>query len=97
MLVRNLPDEDRTEAHKILEAHRQDLEDKFHLYRVSAQAAGAAIHAEPYNADEARSAFAKANDRLAEFRQAVQDVVIEIAGKISDKGREHLHAGIVGS
>jgi uncharacterized membrane protein len=96
LLVRGLPDVDRATAHDILEQHRQDLQDKLHLYRTSAQAAAAAIHAEPFNADNARAAFTKANEQSAEFRQALQDMVIEIASKMSPKGREHLRAGIAG-
>lgn len=96
ILLRELPDADRASAHEILLAHRQDILDKFHVYRQSATAAAAAVHAEPFNADDARTAFATANGNSAEFRQALEDMVIDIAGKISPKGREHLRAGIAG-
>ncbi len=96
MLLRDLPGGDRAVAQDILEQHRQDLQSKFHLYRSAAQAAGAAIHAEPFNIDNTRAAFAKANDLSAEFRRALQDTLIEIAGKISPMGREHLRPGIAG-
>jgi uncharacterized membrane protein len=95
-LLRELPEADRSNAQAILDAHRQDLLDKLRLYRQSALAAATAVHAETFDADDARAAFAKANGNSAEFRQALQDMVIEIAGKISPKGREHLRAGIAG-
>lgn len=96
MLLRGLPDGDRATAHDILEQHRQELQSKFHLYRSAAQAAGAAIHAEPFDVDGTRAAFAKANDLSADFRRSLQDTLIEIAGKISPTGREHLRPGIAG-
>jgi uncharacterized membrane protein len=96
ILVRDLPEPDRANAQAILDAHRQDLQDKLHLYRQSALAAAAAVHAESFNTNDARAAFAKANGNSAEFRQALQDMVIEIAGKISPEGRERMRAGITG-
>ena len=96
ILLRELPEADRAGAHEILLAHRQEILDKFHVYRQSATAAAAVVHAEPFNADDARAAFATANANSAEFRQALEDMVIDIAGKISPKGREHLRAGIAG-
>ncbi len=96
ILVRDLPDADRAIAQTVLDAHRQDLQDKLHLYRQSALAAATLVHAESFSTDDTRAAFAKTNGYSAEFRQALQDMVIEIAGKISPKGRDHLRAGITG-
>jgi uncharacterized membrane protein len=96
MLLRDLPDSDRAAARDILEQHRQDLRSKFHLSRGAAQAAAAAIHAEPFNADDTRAAFAKANELSADFRRSLQDTLIEIAGKVSPAGREHLRPGVAG-
>ena len=95
-LLRSLPDTDRAVARDVLEQHRQDLLAKLRLYRSSAAAAGASLRSEQFSEADARAAFAKANGHAAEFRQAVQEVVIEIAGKMSPAGREHLRPGVGG-
>jgi uncharacterized membrane protein len=95
-LIQTLPDADRPIAQEVVDQHRQDLAGKLRAYRVSAVAAAVAVRAEPFNDETARQAFAKANEQSAIFRQTVEDMVIEIAGKVSPAGREHLRPGIGG-
>ncbi len=91
-----LPDADQPIVKEIFAQHRDDLIQKWRASRMSAQRAGKALRADPFDAAETHADFEKSNERQTEFRTAVQDMFTEIAGKISAEGREKLHSPVGG-
>ncbi len=88
---RDLPEADQTIAHTIAESHYNDILDKWRAFRPANQRAALAMHADPFDPEEARAAYEKANQRSEDFRKALQETIIEVAQKISPEGREQLH------
>ena len=90
MLLRDLPEADRTVAHTVMESHYNDIVEKWRAFRPANQRAALAIHSDPFDPAEARAAYDTVNKRSEDLRVAVQNTMIEIAQKISPEGREHL-------
>ncbi len=87
---RDLPDADQAIARGVVDNHYADIMEKWRAVRPANQRIGLAMHANPFDPDEARSAYEKANEKSEEFRKALRETLIEIAQKISPEGREHL-------
>ena len=88
-----LPDNDQAVANEILGRHREELLTKWRAQRNAIQRSVQSLHATPFDPADAHTNFAASNQKAMELRSAIQDTMIEIAGKISDEGREHLHFG----
>lgn len=88
---RDLPEADQVIARGIADNHSSDILEKWRAFRPANQRAALAMHADPFDPEEAKAAYEKANQRSEEFRKALQDTLIEIAQKISPEGRERLH------
>ena len=91
-----LPDADKPIVKDIFARHREDLILKWRAARMPAQRAALALRADPFDEAQARMDLDQANERQTEFRKAVQDMFVEIAGKISPEGREKLRSPIGG-
>jgi uncharacterized membrane protein len=87
---RGLPEADQPVARDIIEAHRAQIMARWLALRPAAQHATATVRTTPYMPDEAKASFESLNDRNQALRQAIQDAVIEVAGKISPEGRKEL-------
>jgi uncharacterized membrane protein len=87
-----LPEGDRSVAEEIYARHRDEIIQKWHASRAAAQRANRGMRASTFNEGEVRADIAASNDRFMEFRRAVQDLFIDIGGKISQEGRERLRA-----
>jgi uncharacterized membrane protein len=90
VLLRDLPAADKAIAHTVMESHYSDIIEKWRAFRPANQRAALAMHADPFDPAEARAAYDNVNKRSEDLREAVQNTMIEIAQKISPKGREHL-------
>ena len=88
---RDLPAADQVIARGVVDARHGDILDKWRAFRPANQRAALAMHADPFDPEEAKAAYEKANQRSQDFRKTLQDVLIEIAKKISPEGRERLH------
>ncbi|MDB5397644.1 MAG: hypothetical protein JWM91_5150 [Rhodospirillales bacterium] len=88
---RDLPEADQAIARGVVDSHYNDILEKWRAFRPASQRAAMAMHADPFDPEEAKAAYEKANQRSEEFRKALQDTLIEIAQKISPNGRERLH------
>ncbi len=86
-----LPDADQVIARGVVDSHAADIMDKWRAMRPANQRTSLAMHADPFDPDEARAAYEKANEKSEAFRRALQDTLIEVAQKISPEGRQHLH------
>ena len=95
-LWQGLPEADQSIVKEIFARHRDELIAKWRLTRVSAQRAGVALRADPFDETQARADLEKSNERQTDFRKAIQDMFIEIASKISAEGREKLHSPVGG-
>ncbi len=91
-LWEELPDGDRPVAEEIYARHRDEIVQKWHAFHAATQRANRGMRASTFNEGEVRADIATSNDRLMEFRRAVQDLFIDIGGKISQEGRERLRA-----
>ena len=89
-VLRELPEADQPIARGVLDSHMSDIIEKWRASRPANQRAALAMHADPFDADEARAAFDKANQRTEEVRKALQAAMIELAQKVSPEGREKL-------
>ena len=87
---RDMPQADQPVAKAIVAKHHDLIMEKLGALRPSNRAAGGVVRAGSFDAEAARRAFDDTNQRLTEFRTAIQDTVIEIASKISPEGRKHL-------
>lgn len=88
-----MPNADQAIVREILGRHHDELVAKWRASRTANQHAGISLHSAPFDPNEAHGNFVTSNQRSMELRIAVQDTLIEIAGKISDEGREHLRFG----
>jgi uncharacterized membrane protein len=87
-----LPDADRPVAKEVYARHREEIIRTWHAFRAAAQRANRGMRANTFNEGEVRADIAASNDRFMEFRRAIQDLFLEIGGKISQEGRERLRA-----
>lgn len=90
IMSRDLPEADRVIARAVLDRHSAEIQEKWRAVRPAMQRAGVAMHADPFDAAEAKAAYEKANERSEELRKAIQDMLIETAQSISAEGRERL-------
>jgi uncharacterized membrane protein len=87
-----LPDADREVAKQIYAKHRDEIIQKWHLSRTAAQRAVKDLKAKSFSEAEVTSDFAASNDRVMEFRKVFQDMILDVASKISPDGRQRLRA-----
>jgi hypothetical protein len=87
---RDMPEADRPIARAILRQHHDAIVSRWDALRPANQSAVAEMRSEPFVVDVTKRAFDDTNQRLTEFRIAIQDTMIDIASKISPEGRKHL-------
>ena len=58
-----LPDADQAIARSVLDSRYADIIEKWRAIRPANQRTGLAMHADPFDADEARAAYEKANEK----------------------------------
>jgi uncharacterized membrane protein len=91
-LWRDMPAADQPIAQGILDQHYSEIIEKWRQFRPASQHVVQVMHADPFDPVEAKAAFDNANQRWAELRTAMQNMLIEIAQKVSPEGRKHIHA-----
>ena len=91
-LWRDMPAADQPIAQGVLDQHYNEIIEKWRQFRPANQHVIQVMHAEPFDPAEAKAAFDAANQRWAELRSAMQNMLIEVAQKISPEGRKHMHA-----
>ena len=92
-LFNDMPNPDRKLAHDIMQQHSDLLLQKWRAARTAGQRAMLSLRATPFDPNDAKADLARWNDRIADFRTAFQDTMLEIAGKVSADGRAHLQLG----
>jgi uncharacterized membrane protein len=90
-MLRELPEADQAIARGIIDSHLGDILERWRVFRPANQRVALAIHADPFDPEEAKAAYEKANQRSEEFRRALQATLIEVAQKVSPEGRARLH------
>ncbi len=88
---RDIPAADQPIAIAIVAKHHDAIMQKLAALRPANRAVGLSLRNGPFDPEATHRAFDDTNQRLTEFRAALQDTVIDIAGKISAEGRKHLH------
>ena len=87
---RDMSDADQPVARSILSQHHDTIVEKLNALKAANQNTAAAMRSDAFVADEAKRAFGETNQRLTEFRTAIQDTTIEIATKVSPEGRKRM-------
>ena len=87
---RGMSDADMTIAKAIVSQHHAVIAEKLDALRTANQRAAAAMRSDAFGTDDTRRALAETNQRLTDFRSAIQDTTIEIAQKVSPEGRKQL-------
>lgn len=88
---RDMPPADQSIAEGVMEQHIGEILERWRAFRPANQHVIQVMHAENFDAAEAKAALDTANQRLADLRAAVQGTLMEIAQKISPEGRKHIH------
>lgn len=84
----DMPADDQTIARGILERHSGDIMDKWRALALANQRIAHAMHANPFDPEEARAAYDVANQPSTELRKTMQDTLIDIAQNISPASRQ---------
>jgi uncharacterized membrane protein len=86
----DLPAADQPIAQDVLDHHMSEIMEKWRAFRPANQHVIQVMHADPFDPAEAKASFDIANQRSAELRTAVQNMLLEAAQKISPEGRKHI-------
>lgn len=89
----DMPKADQDIAREIIGQRHDALMDKWHASRAAGQHAALSLRSTPFEPNETRADLTKWNERIVDYRGSLQDMMIEIAGKISPEGRTHLRFG----
>lgn len=90
---RSMPEQDQAVAHDIVSRHQDELLIKWRAWRSASKQASLSLTTTPFDANDIQAEFTKSNDRAQDFRHALQDLLTEIAGKVSPEGRTRLRFG----